>query len=170
MAYIGLLLLEKKKSISTKTQKQRLLLLNFHPNKPGLQTYSIPKTITMAGLLGNNNPNDQNQGQGGLLGGLGNTLGQTTQGLGQGVGGTVQGVGAGLGQAVDGVGSGMSKTTQGLGSTVGGVTDSAGNLVGNTVQGVTGGPSQQQQRTMPSQGTVQGATQGAVNGMQPRAF
>ncbi|EHK96676.1 hypothetical protein M7I_7580 [Glarea lozoyensis 74030] len=81
----------------------------------------------MAGLLGGVTKNlddtltggEEQKGQGGLLGGVTNTVGQTVDGAGKTVSGTVDGVGKTAGGA-----------TSGVTKTVGGVADQAGGAAG----------------------------------------
>jgi len=103
----------------------------FHHTSPN-------KKIKMAGLLGNVTNSldntvtggEKEEGQGGLLGGVGKTVGKTVDSAGNVVGQTTDGVGNTVGQTTNGVADTAGKTTQGAGKAAGSVTDTVGGVAG----------------------------------------
>ncbi|KFY67604.1 hypothetical protein V496_01525 [Pseudogymnoascus sp. VKM F-4515 (FW-2607)] len=92
----------------------------------------------MSGLLGNVTKSvdntltggDDEQGKGGLLGGVTNTVRKTVDSAGNVIEQTVDGAGNIVGQTTQGVADTAGKTTQGVGNVAGGATNTASGLVG----------------------------------------
>lgn len=109
------------------------------PNQIYKPTSQYSKPLPrMSGLLGNVTNSldntltggDEEQGKGGLLGGVTNTVGKTVDSAGNVIGQTVDGAGNIVGQTTRGVADTAGKTTQGVGNVAGGATNTASGLVG----------------------------------------
>lgn len=115
--------------------------LDFHLHSSSVNSKVItriisqcPKTTVRAPAIENPNILANYSTDGGLLGGLTDTVGKTVGGVTNTAGGIVGGLGNTVGGATEGLGQTVSGATEGLGNT----TKGAGNTVGQGVSSVGG--------------------------------